>query len=947
MKRSFFALMTAVLALATACQKENLTLDAFEISPAKITLQEGQSTTLRITVKPVYSDMTVSWESSEPSVAKVEDGKVTAIKTGTAIIKATNNIDKSKIATCEVNVEKKVELNSLSITGPENGVVYVGIDFQLGIEMDPQIPDLTFVWSTDNSSVIDVNPETGVVKGVKDGEATITVTCTDFSKSATIDLKSETKVLGGGKGSATDPFRITSIDDYKMLLSLSSGNVPDELKKYAFETASYILSNDIDFSASADTLLPLFGSAANPFKGSFDGNNKTIKGLAVRRDASTDDAATGMFGYLGQGATVKNLVLDNLWVKTCYMLCGGVAGKMTSATVDNVRITGGKVKDNADGIGEGSFIRSTANITFDTEAQAPYETLYKKNYTVLGGIAGSMETSTIKNCSVNATVYGSARCVGGIVGSIVGSGNTVTDCVLESKAFVHTSQTFSGGISSSIRSGSTINNCTVKGEVESSYSYSAGIAAEGEGGTITNCTLDGASVVLTKDGSNNIGGVISYGRNGEFTITGCKLKNSVVYASGTFSGGICGKLDTQTTIKDCHITDGSVIRVGKYGAGGIAGQLNKGSIENCSLENSTVETVGFYSNNAAQSNRTGGIAAYINSGVVIKNCVTSGSIVRSLNFEGTANADGNEAGGIVGLVSTGSVLNCKVLDTEIYTGGIKCGGIAAAVTANAIIENCYVDEKTELKSDKNCNGGILGWFQSQNSGNSIIINNCVAKCKQTTLGAAGAIVGYADAKGSGNKVLIINCAAIGSEIVGTASGDNNCGGLIGMSGTASGADITYLVNCVSIPKSINGAKKTIGGIYGQSSFGSVCYNVYTPADYNSFLINGNTTTSETAGFGAISGWTKSAADGVSFKSVYTLSGIKVLGGVDQGKDAPMTDCEAIEKAKFIDGTLLAKLNGNVTTVNNETAIKTSGYSAAGWVAGSDGYPVPSGLPTNQ
>lgn len=940
MKKYVITLMTFVLALVTSCQKENLTLESFEISPATLTLEEGQETTLRITAKPVYSDMTVSWKSSDPSVATVADGKVTAIKAGRATITATNNIDKSKTATCQLTVEEKVVLKSLSISGPENGVVYVGVEYTLGVVIDPQIPDLTFVWSTDDASAIDVNPETGVVKGLKDGSANITVTCTDFGMNASIKLTSETKVLGGGKGSAADPFRITSADDYKTLLSLSSGTVPDELKKYAFETASYILADDIDFTASKDTLLPLFGTEAKPFKGSFDGNNKTIRGLAVRRDADSDDAATGMFGYLGQGAMVKNLVLDKLWVKTCYLLCGGVAGKMTGATVDNVSITGGKVEDTANGSGDGSFIRSTANVN----AGATYETIYKTAHSVLGGIAGSMETSTVRNCSVAATVYGSTRCIGGIVGSMLGSGNLVTGCTLAANSLVHTSQTFAGGISSSIRSGSTISNCTVKGLVECSYSYAGGIVAEGEGGTITDCTLDGMSVALLKDGSNYVGGVISYGRNGEFTISGCTLRNSAVYCTGTFSGGVCGKLDSKATIKDCHVLANSQIKVGKYGAGGIAGQLNIGSIENCSLENSTVQTFGFYSSNAAQSQRTGGIAAYINGGVVVKDCVTSGSTVETLNFVGTANADGNEAGGIVGLVSTGSILNCKVLDTKINTGGIKCGGIAAAATANARIENCYVDEKTQLESIKNCNGGILGWFQTQGSGNSIIISNCVVKCKQTSPTAVGAMVGYADAKATGSKVIIINCAAIGGEIIATnTASDDNCGGMIGMSGTASGGDFIYLVNCASLPKSVNAGKKTAGGIYGNCSYDNICLNAYTSADYSTILVNGNPTSSDSAAVGAVSGWSKNASDGVKLKYVYSLSGVKTLGG----GSPEMTDCETIEKTKFTDGTLLDKLNANVAAVNDDAAIKGSGYSAAQWAASADGYPLPSGLPTNE
>jgi len=72
------------------------------LNKTELTLTEGQSETLTATVSPDNAtDKTVTWSSSDASIASVQDGKVTAVKAGTATITAKAG-DKS--ATCKVTV---------------------------------------------------------------------------------------------------------------------------------------------------------------------------------------------------------------------------------------------------------------------------------------------------------------------------------------------------------------------------------------------------------------------------------------------------------------------------------------------------------------------------------------------------------------------------------------------------------------------------------------------------------------------------------------------------------------------------------------------------------------------------------------------------------------------------------------------------------------------------
>ena len=109
--------------------------------------------------------------------------------------------------------------------------------------------------------------------------------------------------------------------------------------------------------------------------------------IFISRGISTDIDGTvhihqGLFPDIQEGVCLF-VGADGVHVLH-HLLCGGVAGHMAGATVDNVSITGGKVEDTANGSGEGSFIRSIANV----DGGERYETIYKKGHAVLGGIAG-------------------------------------------------------------------------------------------------------------------------------------------------------------------------------------------------------------------------------------------------------------------------------------------------------------------------------------------------------------------------------------------------------------------------------------------------------------------------------------------------------------------------------------------------------------------------------
>lgn len=84
------------------------------LSKTTLSLEVGDNETLTATVAPNNAtDKTVTWKSSDYSVAKVENGKVTALKAGTATITATAG---RKSATCKVTVTEKVVPHTHDLT---------------------------------------------------------------------------------------------------------------------------------------------------------------------------------------------------------------------------------------------------------------------------------------------------------------------------------------------------------------------------------------------------------------------------------------------------------------------------------------------------------------------------------------------------------------------------------------------------------------------------------------------------------------------------------------------------------------------------------------------------------------------------------------------------------------------------------------------------------------
>ena len=168
---------------------------------AKLSIDVGSEVTLKAIVLPDNAtNKKVTWESSDTDVATVdEDGKVTAIDVGTAIITVTTDEG-------EFEATREIEVTKISVTGVFIGnvpaptkliAVYEGLNDVFNLTADVRPPDATIntvTWESSDTDVADVD-ENGKLTFKGNGLVTITLTTTDGDFKANLVFNMSTYYL--------------------------------------------------------------------------------------------------------------------------------------------------------------------------------------------------------------------------------------------------------------------------------------------------------------------------------------------------------------------------------------------------------------------------------------------------------------------------------------------------------------------------------------------------------------------------------------------------------------------------------------------------------------------------------------------------------------------------------------------------------------------------------
>ncbi len=160
------------------------TVNSVTVSPTSATLDPNntQQLTANVDATPASADKSVTWTSSNPSVATVsESGLVTAVAQGTATITATSNLDNTKSGTCNITVNAPaapIPVTAIALN-KSTTTIAIGDSETLTINYTPADANTgkAVTWTSSNPGVATVD-NSGKVTGVAVGTATITATST-------------------------------------------------------------------------------------------------------------------------------------------------------------------------------------------------------------------------------------------------------------------------------------------------------------------------------------------------------------------------------------------------------------------------------------------------------------------------------------------------------------------------------------------------------------------------------------------------------------------------------------------------------------------------------------------------------------------------------------------------------------------------------------------------
>ncbi|MCL2367007.1 MAG: carboxypeptidase regulatory-like domain-containing protein [Oscillospiraceae bacterium] len=574
-----------------------------------------------------------------------------------------------------------------------------------------------------------------------------------------------------------------------------------------------------------------------PFTGTFDGNGHVIRNLQLAPRGQTETGATlavndiGLFRVLGNGATIRNLTLEDVtysdmvgisdW-NTVVGSVGILAGRVlpdSLVTLENVNVRsssmnfgGGRVLNNKRVGGVIGFVeaRSILNITG-----------VHVGVSDAVGVDISLNITGTPGQSANRNL----QSVGGVVGHTMGNVNILGD-YNSIHAVVRNLNTGSsrsiwraGGVIGFL-SGSAhveVNNLTIRGDI-SAWQLAGGVVAH---------TLTGGSVTIR--GTTNLSTV---------TVGGVTSARQIAHV-----GGFIGFARNRTYIRDSvngsreNSSLGAIRHTGATGSnvasnngafGGFIGRA-QGVLEMHNVDNfAHVQKIG------SGRSRGGGIVGWSQNLINITNATNHGNVGSTSTGGGNLNSG---LGGILGYVQFAGVANNRWVHlndvknhghigfnaTGAYATRLRNGGIVGASRNRVGVRGLVITNALNTGNVRanQVAGGIVGWSHSArttvdgaiNRGTISVTGNGWEGLFWSNDGGncAGGIVG----RTAGHDLTVIRAGNEGAVGAGGGSGTHasvgtGIGGVIGSINRGNRVRVMQSYNAGSI----SGGVRAVGGIMG-------------------------------------------------------------------------------------------------------------------------------------
>ena len=304
-----------------------------------------------------------------------------------------------------------------------------------GLSTEGDNPDIIVPYSKGS------NTYTALVAPQSVAAGTTFITCTFTNgKTFVYKMKNATDWQAGGEYTYTVSLAAAKGLGYTIE---SNGSYTVTSADGLMNVAELVNGGKTDINITLDTDIDLTGKdwmpigTSNPYTGTFDGGGHTIKGLTV----TTNDEYAGLFGWLGDAGTVKNVVMEGVQITKNHSsgFAGGVAG-FSWGTIENCSVSG-----------------------------SVSGTVY------VGGVVGAQWNGSITGCSSSATVKGTVY-VGGVTGQ-TNSSATLTACYATGNVIIEIAPTknISGGGLVGFNGGKGVRACYATGNVTSTGSSTGNV----------------------------------------------------------------------------------------------------------------------------------------------------------------------------------------------------------------------------------------------------------------------------------------------------------------------------------------------------------------------------------------------------------------------------------------------------------------------------------------
>ena len=150
-----------------------------------VTLNKGESYTLEATVAPSNAtNKTVTWTSSNTTIATVSGGRVTTKGVGDVTITASTS--NGVTATCKIKINAptissiSASTSKLSLSVDKSSTVTITVDSEKTLSSTQINKFYDISWTTTNADIVSITPNSSnklkaTIKGLKKGNATVHV----------------------------------------------------------------------------------------------------------------------------------------------------------------------------------------------------------------------------------------------------------------------------------------------------------------------------------------------------------------------------------------------------------------------------------------------------------------------------------------------------------------------------------------------------------------------------------------------------------------------------------------------------------------------------------------------------------------------------------------------------------------------------------------------------